>query len=82
MAQHDDRSSGRGFGKASLTRDHEMNFDNIEMIEKSEHERVCVIEERFIEQCRQAFIILNRISAATSLYRSFQNEWSIITINE
>uniref|UniRef100_A0A915JPC9 Uncharacterized protein n=1 Tax=Romanomermis culicivorax TaxID=13658 RepID=A0A915JPC9_ROMCU len=49
---YDDRRNGRSFGKCSLTRDQEINFDNremIEQIEQSDHERLCIMEKKFID---------------------------------
>uniref|UniRef100_A0A915HL55 Uncharacterized protein n=1 Tax=Romanomermis culicivorax TaxID=13658 RepID=A0A915HL55_ROMCU len=46
------------------------------MIEKIDHQGICVMKEKFIEQTKQAFH--NFELAAVSLHRSLQNEWSIL----
>uniref|UniRef100_A0A915KZV2 Uncharacterized protein n=1 Tax=Romanomermis culicivorax TaxID=13658 RepID=A0A915KZV2_ROMCU len=44
-----DQCSGRSFGKRSLARDQENNFGNFEMIEKSDHQELCIMENKSIE---------------------------------
>uniref|UniRef100_A0A915JZH0 Uncharacterized protein n=1 Tax=Romanomermis culicivorax TaxID=13658 RepID=A0A915JZH0_ROMCU len=39
----------------SFIREQEINFDNFEVVEKSDHQGVCIIEEKIIEHSQQAF---------------------------
>uniref|UniRef100_A0A915IAR2 Uncharacterized protein n=1 Tax=Romanomermis culicivorax TaxID=13658 RepID=A0A915IAR2_ROMCU len=45
----------RSFGKRSPTRNPRINSDNPEMIEKSDHQELCIMQEKFIEKSLQAF---------------------------
>uniref|UniRef100_A0A915L9Y5 Uncharacterized protein n=1 Tax=Romanomermis culicivorax TaxID=13658 RepID=A0A915L9Y5_ROMCU len=50
-----DRCSGRSFGKTSLTRSQEINFNNLEMMTRVTIKQSVIMKEKFIEHSQQAF---------------------------
>uniref|UniRef100_A0A915JM67 Uncharacterized protein n=1 Tax=Romanomermis culicivorax TaxID=13658 RepID=A0A915JM67_ROMCU len=53
-----DRRSSRSFGNRNVTRDQKINFGNLEIIEKDDHQEVCIMKENFINIANEPSIIL------------------------
>uniref|UniRef100_A0A915J582 Uncharacterized protein n=1 Tax=Romanomermis culicivorax TaxID=13658 RepID=A0A915J582_ROMCU len=60
------RCSDLSFDKSNLTRDEEINFDDFEIVEKSDRQIACIVMEKLDEKANEHSIFLNKSLAVTS----------------